>query len=67
MGNRPLALTLPEPAQAHGCPQLPELGVSVAGHIEGLLEAGFNLGRVRADLAQHLQVVAAPRLLPGAA
>jgi hypothetical protein len=67
MGNLPLALTLPEPAQAHGCPQLPELGVPAAGHVEGLLEAGFGVGRVRGNLAQHLQVVAAPRLLPGAA
>jgi hypothetical protein len=39
----------------------------MAGNGDGLLEAGFGLGRICGSLAQHLQDVAAPRLLPGAA
>ena len=39
----------------------------MADNVEVWLEAGFGVGRIWGDLAQHLQDVAAPRLLPGAA
>ena len=41
-----LALLLPQPAQAHGRPQLQRLGLLAAGHVESLLETGFRLGHI---------------------
>ena len=38
-----LALLLPQPPQAHGCPQLPGLGLLAAGNDEGVVETGFGL------------------------
>src|SRR5215510_7847962 len=38
-----LALLLPHACQAHGGPQLPGLGLLLAGHGQRLLEAGFRL------------------------
>ena len=37
-----LALALPQARQAHGGTQLQRLGLLAAGHLEGLLEAGFR-------------------------
>ena len=39
--------------QAHGGAQLPGLGLLTAGNGQGLLEAGFRLGRIRDGLAQQ--------------
>ena len=49
----PLALLLPQAAQAHGGAQLPGFGLLATGYGEGLLEAGFGLGRLRTGLAQE--------------
>jgi hypothetical protein len=49
----PLALLLPQAAQAHGRPQLPGFGLLAAGDGQGLLEAGFGLGRIRGGLVQQ--------------
>ena len=49
----PLALLLPQPAQAHGGAQLPGFGLLAAGDGQGLLEAGFSLGRIRDCLPQQ--------------
>src|SRR5712691_6827884 len=49
-GLGPLALLLPQPAQAHGRPQLPGFGLLAAGNSQGLLEAGFRLRLVRDGL-----------------
>ena len=48
-----LALLLPQPAQAHGGPQLQRFGLLAAGHGEGLLEAGFRLLRLCDCLLQQ--------------
>lgn len=63
----PLASLLPQPTQAHGSPQLQRPRLLAGGDGEGLLEAGFGLGRTWGGPAQHLLEVTAPRLLPGAA
>ena len=39
----PLALLLPQAAQAHGGPQIQRSGLLAAGHVQGLQEAGFRL------------------------
>jgi hypothetical protein len=49
----PLALLLPEAAQARGDPQLPGFGLLAAGNSQGLLEAGFRLGHIRKGLPQQ--------------
>jgi hypothetical protein len=53
VGFLALALLLPQAAQARGSPQLPGLGLLAAGNGQGLLEAGFRLGRVRDSLSQQ--------------
>src|SRR5262245_50682562 len=49
----PLALLLPQARQTRRRPQLPRLGLLATGNGEGLLEAGFRLGRIWGGLAQE--------------
>jgi hypothetical protein len=44
VGGFPLTLALPQPAQAHGRPQLQRLGLLAASHPEGLVKAGLRPG-----------------------
>jgi hypothetical protein len=53
VGLSPLALVLPQAAQAGGGPQLPRFGLLAAGNGQGLLETGFRSGRVRDGLPQQ--------------
>jgi hypothetical protein len=59
MGGLALALTLPQPAEADGRPQLWRLGVLTASDLKRLLKAGFNLPVVGATpSAQQLALQA---------
>src|SRR5712691_8956848 len=51
VGFGTLTLLLPQTDQAHGGSQLPGFGLLAAGNGEGLLEAGFGLGRIWSRLA----------------
>jgi hypothetical protein len=53
IGRNPLALALPEAAQAYGRTEFPRLCLLVASHGQGLLETGFSLGHVRGGLVQQ--------------
>src|SRR5262249_17267372 len=53
IGCSPLALALPQAAQARGGTEFPRLGLLAARHREGLLEAGCGLGCIRDGLAQQ--------------
>ena len=45
-GLVPLALLLPQPAQAQRRPQLQGLGLLATGHLEGLMETGCRLENI---------------------
>src|SRR5712691_933435 len=53
VGVLALVLGLPQARQAGGGAQLPGLGLLVTGHVEGLLETGFRLRRIRHRLLQQ--------------
>src|SRR6266508_2647021 len=53
MGIGALALLLPQASEARGGAQLPGFGLLATGNGEGLLEAGFRLGRIWDILAQQ--------------
>ncbi len=48
-----LALTLPEPTQAHGGPQFQRFGLLLAGQGQRLLKLLFRPSRIRPHLAQQ--------------
>src|SRR5262245_9784739 len=54
-GLGPLALLLPQPCQAHGCPQLQRLCPLVPGNLEGLTETVLSL-RMVLDRASQQQL-----------
>jgi hypothetical protein len=58
VGFIPLALLLPQPAEAHRRPQLPGFGLLAAGNGEGLLKAGFGLHTIplRGPLQEQLSL-----------
>jgi hypothetical protein len=57
-----LVAGLPQARQAGGSTAFPGLGLLVAGKSEGLLAAGFRLGRIRVGLVQQQCPLAALRL-----
>ena len=52
VGFRALALLLPEARQAHGSAQLQRFRLLAAGHVQGPMQPGFRLGRLRPGLPQ---------------
>jgi hypothetical protein len=53
VGLLALALGLPQARQTGGGAEFPGFGLLLTGHVEGLLETGFCLGRIRHRLLQQ--------------